>query len=536
MDMSNITNKVKILIVEDEYILAMNLQESLEFLGYSVMGIVDSAEGAIKQATEFRPTLVLMDIRLKGEEDGITAAEQIWNHLQIPVIYVTGHSDRSTVERATLTFPFGYILKPVREQELYVAIQTALTRYEREQFLSSVLRGMGDAVVVVDTQLRVKYLNAVAERLTGWSLDLAKDHAITDVAPLVDEETGQAIETPTAVALRQDTTIYLSGRTLLMTKTGTALPVSDSATPLRAQNGELTGSVMVFRDDTQRRLAEERNLALVRAQQLELQMSELQRLNELKDDFLATTSHELRTPLSSIKLAICMLEALLNEQEQPIAQESAKFQSISRYLEVMRAQCDQELKLVNSLLDMRSLDADAYPFNVTSIQLQLLLPDIAEAFQDRVTQQQQALKVVVPPDMPPILSDASSLTRIVSELLHNACKYTPANGQIQLTAQLVEAAPPAAPESCLTSPDVLASSVDIAVSNSGVAIPSDELVRIFDPFYRIPSNDPWKHGGTGLGLSLVKKLVTHLQGTITVTSAQNLTTFTIQLPVSVPNR
>lgn len=125
------TNKiqaVRVLIVEDEYILAINLQESLESLGYTVVDIADSAELAIDKATELQPNLILMDIRLRGEEDGIHAAEKIWQNLQIPIIYVTGHSDKSTVERATLTSPFGYILKPVREKELYVAIQTALNR------------------------------------------------------------------------------------------------------------------------------------------------------------------------------------------------------------------------------------------------------------------------------------------------------------------------------------------------------------------------------------------------------------------------
>jgi CheY-like chemotaxis protein len=147
---------IQLLIVEDEYILAMNLQESLEVLGYTVTDIVDSAELAIEKAAAQRPNLILMDIRLHGLMDGIQAAEQIWKQFQIPIIYVTGHSDQRTVERATHTVPFGYVLKPVREKELHVAIQTALNRYEREQFLSTVLQSIGDGVVVVDTQLHIK--------------------------------------------------------------------------------------------------------------------------------------------------------------------------------------------------------------------------------------------------------------------------------------------------------------------------------------------------------------------------------------------
>ncbi|MBH8564171.1 diguanylate cyclase [Nostoc sp. CENA67] len=149
------TQTIRLLVVEDEYILAMNLQENLESLGYTVIEIADSAETAIVKATELRPSLILMDICLQGKMDGIQAAEQIWSSLKIPSIYVTGYSDVSTVERATLTFPFGYILKPVRERELYVAIKTALNRYEREQFLSSMLEEMKDKLITVDGELSI---------------------------------------------------------------------------------------------------------------------------------------------------------------------------------------------------------------------------------------------------------------------------------------------------------------------------------------------------------------------------------------------
>ncbi|WP_392479675.1 response regulator [Nostoc sp. C110] len=128
-----ITNIHRILIVEDEFILAMNLKENLEWLGYTVVDIVDSGETAIEKATELRPDLVLMDIKLRGEMDGIEAAGEIWNCLQIPFIYITAYSDKSTVERATVTFICGYILKPISQQNLYVAIQTALNIIRNKQ-------------------------------------------------------------------------------------------------------------------------------------------------------------------------------------------------------------------------------------------------------------------------------------------------------------------------------------------------------------------------------------------------------------------
>lgn len=538
------TKTVKILVVEDEYIIAINLQESLESLGYSDVEIVDSAEAAIEIANQIRPKLVLMDIRLRGEMDGIQAAEQIWNRLQIPVIYVTGHSDKSTIERATLTFPFGYILKPVKEQELYIAIQTAFTRYEREQFLSSVIQGMGDGIIVIDRQLRVKYLNPVAEALTNWRMNEAKNLMFDEVMQLIDEETHLPVNNPLISALLQETTIHLDSGVLLIDKNGQSIPIADSATPLRDNNGEITGAVMVFRDDTQRRLIEERNLAEERAQNLEIQMAELQRLNQLKEDFLTATSHEMRSPLSNIKMAISVLEGILEQQNILKSQES----SASFYLNLLRNECERELDLIDDLLNMRFIDAGVYPIELTSIRLQSWLLQLTEGFEQRIQARQQILEVSIPPDLPPLTTDLALLTEVVSELLTNACKYSPPGGQITVVAQFALTTSIQSNED-MEFADQLPG-VQITISNSGVEISEEERTRIFDLFYRIPQSDTQEYSatdvfdqipdnqyeqryGTGLGLALVKKLVEYLQGAIAVTSSENWTRFTVELPLTL---
>lgn len=544
---------LRVLVVEDEYILALNLQENLESLGYFVLDIADSAEKAIEKATELRPNLILMDIRLRGDMDGIQASEQIWQNLQIPIIYVTGHSDKSTVERATLTSPFGYILKPIKEQELYVAIQTALNRYDREQFLSSVLRGMGDGVIVVDTELHIKYINQVAEALTGWRSNEAKDKMLTEVIKLVDEQTQLTVENPIIAALQQETIIYLGSRVLLISKDGTTIPVADSATPLRDNKGVITGAVLVFRDDTQRRLTEERNLATERAQQLEIQVAELQRLHQLKEDFLATTSHEMRTPLSNIKMAISVLENILDRQGILNLKAPSPSESVARYLNILRDQCEQELDLVDNLLHMRMIDADVYPLELTSIRLQNWLSHVIEGFEARIQNKQQILQVTISPDLPPLVSDLASLTEIISELLNNACKCSPNHEKITVTAEIISTTKNLINDNAASGVlnNLQVSYFQITISNSGVEIPTKEQSWIFDPFYRISrsetqeqsqrfdqiyeinQSDRWQHDGTGLGLALVKKLVEYLQGTIEVTSSQGWTTFTVQLPLSL---
>lgn len=507
---------VRILIVEDESIIARDIQDCLENLGYSVLDIASSGEEAIAKAAELYPDIVLMDIRLRGEMDGIQAAEQIWQQLQIPVIYSTGFSDRSTVERAKLTRPFGYILKPVEERELYVAVETALEQFrnretlrQREQWFSNVLRDLNDAVIVVDPDCRIVFLNLAASHLTGWQLNEAEGKLVSEVFQVLHAQSRQPLLLPIPEVLQEGILVSLGRDLLLVNRSGSMTPISDSAAPLRDNRGEIIGAVVVFRDLTHQ-LLQERNLAMRRANLLELQMDELRKLNRLKDDFLSTVSHELRTPLTNMKIAIQMLEIILRQQGALAAEAS----QANRYLMILRDQCNQEVSLVNDLLDLQRLNAEAYTITPEPIVLQEWLPQSLVSFGDRTERQQQHLQIHIPEDLPPLVSDASALTRILSELVGNACKYTPQGENILVSAQL---APP--------------STLQIQVCNTGVTIPATELPRLFEQFYRVPSLDQRHEGGTGLGLALVQKLTFYLGGQISVSSANDRTCFTIELPL-----
>ncbi len=426
----------QILIVEDESIIALNLQEILESLDYCVSAVVASGEQAIRQAAELQPSLVLMDIRLQGEMDGIQAAEQIWEQFQIPVIYVTGHSDRSTVERVRLTAPFGYLLKPTKQRELYVAIESALQRCERERWMSAVLKGMGDGVIVVDAQQKIKFFNPLAEVITGWSFAQARDRPIADIFNTLQAQTRLPIENPVAVTLEQGTAIYLENNLLLVSKNGTAIPITNSIAPFCDRSGAIAGAVLVFRDATARNQAEERDLALEKARVLHEQMAELERLNNLKDDFISTVSHELRTPLTNIKMAIKMLRLVLDRHGLLSPENNSSSQALTKYVEILSDQCDRQLHLVNDLLDIQRLNADIYPMELTPIPLQEWILQVALSFQARLQERQLHLQLDLEANLPPLISDLPSLDRIFSELLNNACKYTPPGEQITLAVKL----------------------------------------------------------------------------------------------------
>ncbi len=232
------------------------------------------------------------------------------------------------------------------------------------------------------------------------------------------------------------------------------------------------------------------------------QVGSLEKLNQLKDDFLSTVSHELRTPIANMKMALQMLKV------SPIPERRA------RYLEILQAECTRESELINELLDLQRLEAGSYSILLNeAVNLQELLPSIIEPFRVRTQQRQQTLQINLPPDLPVLLSDRASLERILAELLNNACKYTHAGGEIIVGV-------------C----DKSTEAATIFTISNPAEVPADQLPRIFEKFYRVPKSDRWKQGGTGLGLALVQKLVEQLQGIIEVESSKGWTTFTVQLP------
>ncbi len=246
------------------------------------------------------------------------------------------------------------------------------------------------------------------------------------------------------------------------------------------------------------------------------QVVELERLNRLKDDFLSTVSHEMRSPVSNMRMAIQMLEIALQRNNQANISSTGQLiptNQVTRYLQVLQYECKREIELINDLLDLQRLEVGGHALMLSEISLQSWLLHSAEPFQERARSRQQKFEMNIASNLPTIMSDSACLERIIVELLTNACKYTPPGETIRLAAYVGSEA------------------IQIQVCNFGIEIPADELPNIFDKFYRIPNADPWKQGGTGLGLALVKKMVEHLGGTIQVISAAKQTCFAVEIPI-----
>jgi diguanylate cyclase (GGDEF)-like protein/PAS domain S-box-containing protein len=255
--------KAQILVVEDESIVARDIQHRLRALGYHIPAVASSGEEALKTAEATRPDLVLMDIRLKGAMDGVATAEELRRQFNIPVVYLTAYADSDTLQRAKLTEPFGYILKPFEERELLTCIEVALYKHqmelnlkESEQWLVTTLRCIGDAVMATDAAGRVKFLNHVAEELTGWKQADAIGQGLTQVFNIFTGEDVAHISVDRILLEAQS--VDRPNEAILSAKSGTESPIEYRAASIRGETGHDIGVVLVFRDITERKQAEEK--------------------------------------------------------------------------------------------------------------------------------------------------------------------------------------------------------------------------------------------------------------------------------------
>lgn len=185
----------KILIVEDQNIVALDIQNRLKSLNYVVTGTASSGAGAVKKAEETKPDLVLMDIMLKGDMDGVEAAEEIRYRFGIPVVYLTAYADSNTLQRAKITEPFGYILKPFQEKELQSTIEMALYRHkmenqlkEREVNFYNTLKSLDQGIIITDIKGNINFINSIVQDIFGWNFRTATKENMNKVLNLENPE------------------------------------------------------------------------------------------------------------------------------------------------------------------------------------------------------------------------------------------------------------------------------------------------------------------------------------------------------------
>jgi PAS domain S-box-containing protein len=491
----------RIMVVEDEQIIAEDLRDRLKVLGYEVVGIAATGAAAIAMVEVERPDLVLMDIELKGESDGIKTAEQIRTRLQIPVVYLTAHSDRATLDRAKLTEPYGYLIKPVEDRELHVVIEVALYRSamdrrlrESERRLAIMLNSIGDAVISTNDRGAVTFLNPVAVTLTGWNPQEAAGRDITEVFHIRSRETNDPIESPVRRALAEKRIVELPSNTKLVARDGKEISIDDSAAPTIDDAGAVTGAVLVFRDISER-------------QQLEEQLRQSQKM-----EAIGRLAGGLAHDFNNMMTAVIGQSDMLLRQIDPDHPFHEKIGEIKRAGERAAA-----------------LTAQLLAFS----RKQVLQPEVLEI--NRLVQElEEMLRRLIGEDIDLVIrldettgkvkADPNQLQQVILNLVVNARDAMPEGGRLVIETSNAFLDEAYANRHAEVTPGAY---VKLAISDTGHGIAPEVQAHIFEPFFTTKPQG----AGTGLGLSMVYGIVKQSGGHIWVYSEPGFgTTFKIYLP------
>jgi len=383
---------------------------------------------------------------------------------------------------------------------------------EQREWLETTLESIGDAVIATDVRGRVVFMNPVAENLTGWRIDSARDRPCTEVFNIVHETTRRLVENPVTRVLQDGVIVGLANHTILIAADGSERPIDDSGAPIRNRDGRVVGVVLVFRDVSERRRLEtEREAAAGERERLlvaeRTARAEAERANRLKDDFVAMVSHELRTPLNAILGWTDMMLRKQNDQA-----------TVARGLDIVARNTRLQTQLISDLLDISRIVSGKLRLDLQGVELASVIDAAVETVQHAADQKGVVIDRRLDTSIGPMAGDPARLQQIVWNLLSNALKFTPKGGRVRIVLRRT------------------GSQAEIIVEDNGAGIRPDFLPYVFDRFQTADASRTRRFGGLGLGLSIVRSLVEFHGGTVKAASAGEGSgaTFTIVLPMAAP--
>jgi PAS domain S-box-containing protein len=250
-----VSTSSRILVVEDDFLLSLDLAEKLAAMGCEVAGTAHNGHEALKLAKELKPDLAVMDIELEGDLDGIATAEKIKAECRIPIVFLTGHSDETTLKRAARSGAFGHLVKPVRTEELKTTISLALEQsrawrdlLSRNSWLANMLGSIDEGVVAIDLAGRITYLNSQAEYMTGWALPEVSGQPV-EMAYLPVTREGKPLPVGHLRGALANGTSANRERLSLRARNGREIPVEETVMTIW-NNGRIDGAIAIFRDLT----------------------------------------------------------------------------------------------------------------------------------------------------------------------------------------------------------------------------------------------------------------------------------------------
>lgn len=501
------TRPAQILVVEDERLIARSIETQLRAIGYEVAGSARTGEEAVRLAADLCPSLILMDINLGAGMDGIQAASTINKRSHIPVVYLTAHSDEATLERAKLTEPHGYILKPFEETDLKTAIEIGLHKgksdrrvRDNERWLSDTLGSMGDGVIATDTHGRVKFMNSLAEQLTAWTQPDAVGKDVRDVYRLVDARSRSTVPNPVFETLENRRPTESISEAVLIAQDGVERPIDESVAPIKDSNGDMSGAVLVFRDITERnRLKEDQ-------------------IQEARMDAVGRLAAGIAHDFNNLMTVVTGFSQLLRSDDIPL-------NSRNRYLELIQDAGLRAARLTQQILAF-SRRQTLFP---VVLDLNDCVRDVARIV-ERMIDENIELIIETAPGLGSIKADQTQIGQVILNLAINARDSMPKGGKLTISTSRVQLDERAARRFDGLKPGVFAR---LTVNDTGEGVSATDLTHIFEPF-----NSPnVEVGASGLLLASVFGIVKQSGGDISVESVIGLgTVYRVYLPlVSVEN-
>ena len=530
----------RVLVVEDNVVTSREIVAQLHNLGYNLADIAYSGEEALYKVSQTHPDLILMDIRLGKGIDGTEAAEHIRNTWRIPIVYLTAYSDKETLQKAKITEPFGYIIKPFDERTLYVAIETALCKHKAEEelarqktLLTEVFDNIQEGIALVDECGKILFCNPAYAFIVGAVL------CENLVGENVFEFFGQEARTRLIEEMKERQHGKISTYELpLVSLKNERKYVHLTVVPRFTKGHTWTGEFVTMLDITQRKrmeygVRENKEVAEQALQAAEAAHQAAVAANRAKGEFLANMSHEVRSPLNAI---LGYTRLLLYDPECREEQRSAiiAIQQGSEYL----------LNLMNQVLDFSKIEAGKITLNSAPFHFSLLVHTMLDIVRGQADIKGIALQADIASDLPiRVQGDETRLRQILLNLLNNAIKFTD-QGSITLRVRKLEIRDvgPDRPMSSFQFPMLNdrfpVSSFQFQIEDTGIGISPDNLERIFVPFQQI-GNNPSYTQGTGLGLAICQYFLRMMGSELHVKSAVgqgSLFWFEIEFPEVEGNR
>jgi PAS domain S-box-containing protein len=378
-----------------------------------------------------------------------------------------------------LAWAYRRITEALQERDVafHEASLRSLELQQQKDLLSVTLSSIGDCVLVTDLEGRITFMNPVAEEVTGWKLNEAMGRPTTEVFRILNEHTRAPVESPVDKVLREGVIVGLANHTLLIRKDGSEIPIDDSGAPIRDGREGIRGVVLVFRDFTQHKKAEQELLAAKDAAET---------ANKAKDQFLAMLSHELRTPLTPVLATLNLWEA---SEEIPPA--------LRGDVEMLRRSVELEARIIDDLLDLTRIARGLLSFSPENTDVHSLIEFLVGLSQSEL--QNKTLKLTLKLEAPRhhVQTDAARLQQVLWNVLRNAIKFTDQGGAINIT----------------TSNDAQ-DRIDIVFHDTGIGMTPETLSKLFIPFEQADPTRNRRYGGLGLGMAISNALVDLLDGEI----------------------